>query len=152
MRVAKHKVGQLNSHTGEVCGLSYRDDGAALASGANDNLLNIWDVRMTDAPKYTKTAHTAAVKAIAWCPWQLNLLSSGGGSNDRRMSPGLANPPMHRHPLLEHVHGRTGQLDRHGLPGHLADLVPRVQGDPLDARVPGQPAVAVVLPESGKDL
>ena len=29
----------------------------------------------------------AAVKAIAWCPWQRNLLASGGGTADRATSP-----------------------------------------------------------------
>ncbi|KAL6293868.1 hypothetical protein ACE6H2_002010 [Prunus campanulata] len=28
--------------------------------------------------------HTAAVKALAWCPFQRNLLASGGGGNDDR--------------------------------------------------------------------
>ena len=29
------------------------------------------------------TAHAAAVKALAWCPFQSNLLASGGGTADR---------------------------------------------------------------------
>ena len=29
------------------------------------------------------TAHTAAVKALAWCPFQAKLLASGGGTADR---------------------------------------------------------------------
>jgi hypothetical protein len=29
--------------------------------------------------------HSAAVKAIAFAPWQPNLLATGGGSNDRRI-------------------------------------------------------------------
>lgn len=31
------------------------------------------------------SAHQAAVKALAWCPWQPNLLASGGGTADRRI-------------------------------------------------------------------
>lgn len=31
------------------------------------------------------SAHQAAVKALAWCPWQANLLASGGGTADRRI-------------------------------------------------------------------
>ena len=27
--------------------------------------------------------HKAAVKALAWCPWQRHLLASGGGSRDQ---------------------------------------------------------------------
>ncbi|KAF8474213.1 WD40-repeat-containing domain protein [Kalaharituber pfeilii] len=85
VRIAEHKVAELTSHTSEVCGLEWRSDGAQLASGGNDNLVNIWDARSLSAPKYSKTNHKAAVKAIAWCPWQLNLLATGGGSYDRHI-------------------------------------------------------------------
>ncbi|KAF2177681.1 meiosis-specific APC/C activator protein AMA1 [Zopfia rhizophila CBS 207.26] len=85
VRVAQHKVAELVSHTGEVCGLEWRADGAQLATGANDNLVSIWDARSLAAPKFTKTNHRAAVKAVAWCPWQSNLLATGGGSNDRQI-------------------------------------------------------------------
>ncbi|KAF2273391.1 WD40 repeat-like protein [Westerdykella ornata] len=85
VRVANHKVAELVSHTGEVCGLEWRADGAQLATGANDNLVSIWDARSLAAPKFTKTNHRAAVKAVAWCPWQSNLLATGGGSNDRQI-------------------------------------------------------------------
>lgn len=83
VRLPVHKVSEMNNHTGEVCGLEWRSDGAQLASGGNDNVVNIWDARSTAAPKFSKTNHRAAVRALAWCPWQLNLLSSGGGSQDK---------------------------------------------------------------------
>ncbi|KAI8923059.1 WD40-repeat-containing domain protein [Entophlyctis helioformis] len=82
VRVANHKVAELLGHSSEVCGLEWRPDGQMLASGGNDNLVNIWDVRST-TPRITKSDHMAAVKAIAWCPWQLNLLATGGGSSDQ---------------------------------------------------------------------
>ena len=85
VRVAQHKVAELVNHTSEVCGLEWRSDGAQLATGANDNLVSIWDARSLAAPKFTKTNHRAAVKALSWCPWQLNLLATGGGSNDRHI-------------------------------------------------------------------
>ncbi|KAF2839343.1 WD40 repeat-like protein [Patellaria atrata CBS 101060] len=85
VRIAEHKVAELVSHTGEVCGLEWRADGAQLATGANDNLVCIWDARSLGAPKFTKTNHRAAVKALAWCPWQSNLLATGGGSHDRHI-------------------------------------------------------------------
>ncbi|KAF2006749.1 WD40 repeat-like protein [Amniculicola lignicola CBS 123094] len=85
VRIAQHKVAELVSHTGEVCGLEWRADGAQLASGANDNLVSIWDARSLAAPKFTKANHRAAVKAVSWCPWQSNLLATGGGSNDRQI-------------------------------------------------------------------
>ncbi|KAJ1964171.1 WD repeat-containing protein slp1 [Dipsacomyces acuminosporus] len=84
VRVANHKVSELIAHSGEVCGLTWRSDGQLLASGGNDNLVNIWDARST-VPKFTKTQHTAAVKALAWSPWQLDILATGGGSYDRHV-------------------------------------------------------------------
>lgn len=83
VRIAQHKVAELVSHTSEVCGLEWRADGAQLATGGNDNLVTIWDARQLTAPKFQKTNHKAAVKALAWCPWQSNLLATGGGSHDR---------------------------------------------------------------------
>jgi cell division cycle protein 20 (cofactor of APC complex) len=85
VRIANHKTAELVSHTSEVCGLEWRSDGAQLATGGNDNLVNIWDARSLSAPKFTKTNHRAAVKALSWCPWQLNLLATGGGSYDRHI-------------------------------------------------------------------
>ena len=93
VRVAQHKVGEMRGHRGEVCGLTWRPQDAGsvlsgggqglLASGGNDNIVNVWDGRMLSAPKMQKTNHTAAVKALAWCPWQPALLASGGGSSDK---------------------------------------------------------------------
>ncbi|CAG8893750.1 unnamed protein product [Penicillium egyptiacum] len=85
VRIAEHKTAELVSHTSEVCGLEWRSDGAQLATGGNDNLVNIWDARSLSAPKFTKTNHRAAVKALSWCPWQSNLLATGGGSYDRHI-------------------------------------------------------------------
>ena len=85
VRVAQHKVAELVSHTSEVCGLEWRSDGAQLATGGNDNLVSIWDARSLGAPRFQKTNHKAAVKALSWCPWQLNLLATGGGSYDRNI-------------------------------------------------------------------
>lgn len=85
VRVAQHKVAELVSHTSEVCGLEWRSDGAQLATGGNDNLVSIWDARSFTAPKFQKTSHRAAVKALSWCSWQLNLLATGGGSYDRHI-------------------------------------------------------------------
>ena len=85
VRVAQHKIAELVSHTAEVCGLEWRADGSQLATGGNDNLVTIWDSRSLNAPKFQKTNHKAAVKALSWCPWQNNLLATGGGSYDRNI-------------------------------------------------------------------
>jgi cell division cycle protein 20 (cofactor of APC complex) len=73
-------VGKLNSHKGEVCGLALNSNG--LVSGSNDNTAMIWDLAMGRL-RHTLNGHKAAVKALAWCPWQRNLLATGGGSKDK---------------------------------------------------------------------
>ncbi|XP_061197226.1 cell division cycle protein 20 homolog [Saccostrea echinata] len=90
VRVADHHVGTLLGHTQELCGLKWSPDGKFLASGGNDNLLNIWGAQqgspLTDtSPMFTFSQHQAAVKALAWCPWQPHLLASGGGTADRHI-------------------------------------------------------------------
>ncbi|KZT59277.1 cell division control protein [Calocera cornea HHB12733] len=92
VRVAQHKVSELLGHTAEVCGLKWREDGEMLASGGNDNVVNAWEGRtggigndgncLSVKPKWMKRNHTAAVKALAWCPWQPSLLATGGGTSD----------------------------------------------------------------------
>lgn len=73
---------KLEGHRGEVCGLKH--DPCGLASGSNDNLAMIWDITAGKV-KHQLQGHKAAVKALAWCPWQRNLLATGGGSSDKTM-------------------------------------------------------------------
>ncbi|KAL8809164.1 MAG: hypothetical protein Q9200_003654 [Gallowayella weberi] len=40
-------------------------------------------VRISEGRQKHKWIHSAAIKAIAFCPWQPGLLATGGGSNDR---------------------------------------------------------------------
>ena len=82
IRVRKHIVTTWEEHEGEVCGLSYKNDGFQLASGGNDNTVRIWDTRASRA-LWTKCNHRAAVKALAWCPYMPNVLASGGGQADK---------------------------------------------------------------------
>ncbi|XP_076048627.1 cell division cycle 20 protein fzy isoform X2 [Oratosquilla oratoria] len=84
VRVAQHLTATLASHSQEVCGLKWSPDGRHLASGGNDNILNIWE-NGSATPTHTLTQHQAAVKALAWCPWQNNLLATGGGTADRTL-------------------------------------------------------------------
>ncbi|XP_013783667.1 cell division cycle protein 20 homolog [Limulus polyphemus] len=86
VRVANHHVGSLLSHCQEVCGLKWSPDGRYLASGGNDNILNVWPASIGQSdiqPIYSFTQHQAAVKAVSWCPWQPHILASGGGTADR---------------------------------------------------------------------
>jgi cell division cycle 20, cofactor of APC complex len=80
----------LLGHQQEICGLAWSPDGKTLASGGNDNCLCLWDAKMfaassaqTMAPRQRLLQHRAAVKALAWCPWERHLLASGGGTADR---------------------------------------------------------------------
>jgi len=38
---------------------------------------------LINSPRHIFSDHRAAVKALAWCPWQRHLLASGGGSRDQ---------------------------------------------------------------------
>ncbi len=82
VRVADHAINTLRAHTQEVCGLRWSPDGQQLASGGNDNVVNIWDLTRQD-PLHSLTQHTSAVKALAWCPFQANTLATGGGTGDK---------------------------------------------------------------------
>ncbi|KAL3630782.1 hypothetical protein CASFOL_023766 [Castilleja foliolosa] len=88
VRVRTHIVETYRGHHQEVCGLKWSASGQQLASGGNDNLLHIWDRSAASSSSPTQwfhrlEDHTAAVKALAWCPFQGNLLASGGGGTDR---------------------------------------------------------------------
>jgi cell division cycle protein 20 (cofactor of APC complex) len=77
---------QVNEqHTQEVCGLKWSPNGRQLASGGNDNMLCVWDEGVAQA-RLVLEYHVAAVKALAWCPFQTNVLASGGGTADRRIA------------------------------------------------------------------
>ncbi len=98
VRKKKHIISQLKGHSGEICSLKYNNDGILLASGGNDNLCLIWDVRniycklnnisnyndiYDHKPLITLNYHKAAVKAISWCPWLKNIIATGGGNKDK---------------------------------------------------------------------
>lgn len=67
VRVANHQISSLEGHTQEVCGLKWSPDGKYLASGGNDNLLNIWQAvagqcYSNSEPVHSFSQHQAAVK------------------------------------------------------------------------------------------
>jgi len=100
VRAARNVQNTLQGHTQEVCGLAWSPDGLTLASGGNENRLCLWDAAMSSrrngngnggptpsaresSPRFMIEQHNAAVKAVSWCPWQRNVLASGGGTADR---------------------------------------------------------------------
>lgn len=84
VRADPHCVAVLQGHQQEVCGLKWSLQGTQLASGGNDNLLHVWEPRQ-NRPRLCIERHSAAVKALAWCPFQHNVLASGGGTADRKI-------------------------------------------------------------------
>jgi len=92
VRKRDSEVLRMRGHEQEVCGLAFSmHDERQLASGSNDNRLCLWDIRKTEmgadgrnwsTARHTLTEHCAAVKALAWCPHQRNVLASGGGTAD----------------------------------------------------------------------
>ncbi len=90
VRVAQHHTNTLKLHSQEVCGLSWSRDYRYLASGANDNLVGIWEstknqISSATTPLFVFREHQAAVKAVSWCPWQNNIIASGGGTSDKHI-------------------------------------------------------------------
>jgi WD40 repeat protein len=107
-------LARITVHTQQICGFAWSSDGESFASGGNDNLCHLFDTRRIlneasshitqirraanggidlSSPSFNISAlfsrHrfvvAAAVKAIAFCPWQRGLIAIGGGSNDRRI-------------------------------------------------------------------
>ena len=92
VRVRSSIVQTYIGHQQEVCGLKWSASGHHLASGGNDNLVFIWDMSAasTDAQWLHRLQdHTAAVRALSWCPFQRTLLASGGGLGMVQSSSGI---------------------------------------------------------------
>ncbi|KAL5056335.1 hypothetical protein RYX36_037017 [Vicia faba] len=88
VRLRSHIVQTYRGHTQQVCGLKWSPSRQQLASGGSDNVVHIWDRSVASSNSPTRwlhrfEEHTAAVKALAWCPYQANLLASGGGDGDQ---------------------------------------------------------------------
>ncbi|XP_030515754.1 cell division cycle 20.2, cofactor of APC complex-like [Rhodamnia argentea] len=78
MRVGSPTVETYRGHTLEVCGLKWSASGKQLASGGSDNILRIWEMSMGSS-LHRLEEHRNTVKALAWCPFQEDLLASSGG-------------------------------------------------------------------------
>jgi meiosis-specific APC/C activator protein AMA1 len=82
-------------HTQQICGLAWSHDGEQFATGGNDNTAFLFEtvniegsrnaagVReanehpVVEGGEKHRWQHGAAVKAIAFCPWQKTLLATG---------------------------------------------------------------------------
>ncbi|CAN9512985.1 unnamed protein product [Ophioblennius macclurei] len=69
-----------------VCGLQWSPGGDWLASGSTEGLLQIWDSDIAGVGRSRRPLTTmrqpSAVKAMGWCPWQRNVVATGGGWKD----------------------------------------------------------------------
>ncbi len=75
-------ISKYRAHSQEICGLKWSRDGRFIASGGNDNKLIVYShEKQSEMIKFNE--HTAAVKAIGWCPNNPSVLASGGGTVDR---------------------------------------------------------------------
>ena len=50
-----------------------------------ENIQNLNEINNSIKPLFVNNYHTAAVKALSWCPWQRHVLATGGGSKDRTL-------------------------------------------------------------------
>jgi WD40 repeat protein len=78
----KRNIFEDMSHDGEICGLSWQFLGNCLASGGNDNIVKVWDTRKTSKCLFQINEFTAAIRALEFCPYDDDLLASGGGTGD----------------------------------------------------------------------
>ncbi|XP_076948433.1 cell division cycle 20.5, cofactor of APC complex-like [Bidens hawaiensis] len=84
VRVGNSLVSCLKAHRNQVCGLKWSITGNLLASGGDDSVVYIWEASRMNSARFVHrfTNHVAAVKALAWCPYNFQVLASGGGTND----------------------------------------------------------------------
>ncbi|KAI3720899.1 hypothetical protein L2E82_31897 [Cichorium intybus] len=84
VRVRNSLVSRVKAHRSRVCGLKWSMTGNLLASGGDDNVVYIWEASRMNSTRFVHrfTNHVAAVKALAWCPYNFQVLASGGGTDD----------------------------------------------------------------------
>ena len=73
---------RISAHRQEVCKIKWSPNNDYLVSGGNDNKIMVWD-SLNTSPVSVLSGHTAAVKALDWCPYSANVLASGGGTADK---------------------------------------------------------------------
>ena len=153
VRVAKHHVGSLSAHTQEVCGLKWSPDGSQLASGGNDNIVNIWDAGKT-TPKFSMTEHQAAVKVRKHrCPDLMNDSKPlGAGVVSLAVQPTCDGRRYGRqtHSLLEYFQRAMCQCCRYQIAGLLVGLVKGLQGIGVEPWILGESAHRLEVPNDGE--
>lgn len=82
LRIKNSVFMKLVAHKDEVCGISVQNN--KVASGGRNGQVLIWNLNNNSYFQNHKI-HKGAVKALQWCPWRVNLLATGGGSDDRKI-------------------------------------------------------------------
>ncbi|KAK7279055.1 hypothetical protein RJT34_24099 [Clitoria ternatea] len=84
VRARRSEISRVKAHRAEVCGLKWSRRGKILASGGNENHIYVWDLAKMSSSNFLHCFkdHCAAVKALAWCPYNSGVLASGGGTED----------------------------------------------------------------------
>ncbi|KAI0031791.1 WD40-repeat-containing domain protein, partial [Vararia minispora EC-137] len=88
----KDETKKVTRHQARITSLAWNHDGRVLASGDAGGVIHCWDNRVNQLGPLDvgdqiqrhrrKMQHAGAVKALAWCPWSLKILSSGDAAED----------------------------------------------------------------------
>jgi cell division cycle protein 20 (cofactor of APC complex) len=74
-------ISKFKAHNYPLTAVTWSPDGTLLATGDANGITHIWDQRvgksLLNSEATTKMRHRGKVKAIAWCPWQHDLLATG---------------------------------------------------------------------------
>jgi cell division cycle 20-like protein 1 (cofactor of APC complex) len=73
---------KVYAHRQEICKIKWSPNNDYLVSGGNDNKICLWS-SLNPNPVHVFSGHSAAVKALDWCPYASNILASGGGTADK---------------------------------------------------------------------
>lgn len=80
-------LARWRAHSADVVGMAWSPDERQLATGGNDNAVHVWDASRASSGHVSHTVscegHTAAVKALAWCPGTTDKLATAGGTHDQ---------------------------------------------------------------------
>ncbi|KRZ78520.1 Cell division cycle protein 20 -like protein, partial [Trichinella papuae] len=91
MRCKGSTVTSVAAHKAQICGLTWSPSGCYLASGGDDNVVNIFSYSGSNSsnglanPVCVFKEHRAAVKALSWNPSKSHILASGGGTRDKQL-------------------------------------------------------------------
>ncbi|KAG6747307.1 hypothetical protein POTOM_049705 [Populus tomentosa] len=121
VRVRNSPTSRIQAHTEEVCGLKWSSEGNVLASGGNESFIYIWEASKMSSSNFLHrfNAHNqAAVKALAWCPYQFNICGLEWNRHHKEIlsGHGYGNSGVQNHLCLWKYPSMTkvGEINRHG--------------------------------------